>query len=210
MDEEWKIIRIVMSVLPILFLARKNLVMKDGPLKASFLIIYYSVFLPILNLKSYKYQEESLGIFGIVIAIINVGFLIASHVVLIKYTFTDLFLRKRKIVARDILIVITTYITLAISFGFIYAIVSLSSSQPVFYGMPPRTDMLHFYFKHMYFSFITIATVGFGDVYPLTMLAEFLVVLEVLVGVVIVNITLALIVGSGIFNLNEEKNGKNK
>ena len=126
--------------------------------------------------------------------------MIACHIIILKYVFTDFFRRRRKIVPKDVVVVITTYITIAISFGLLYTVLSLLSSKQVFNGITQDLPQIEFYFKHIYFSFITITTVGYGDVYPLTMLAQFLVVVEIITGIVLTNVILGLVIGSGILS----------
>lgn len=51
------------------------------------------------------------------------------------------------------------------------------------------------YFSYFYFSTATIATVGYGDIYPLTRRARFLVTVEILSGVALVLVYLTLVLG---------------
>ena len=118
---------------------------------------------------------------------------------LLKYVFTDFFKRKRQIVPNDITIIITTYITLAISFGLVYTIISFFSDDIAFNNIPKTLEEFEFYFRHIYFSFITITTIGYGDIYPLTIIGQFLVMIEVITGMILTNVILGLVIGSGIF-----------
>ena len=118
---------------------------------------------------------------------------------LLKYVFTDFFKRKRQIVPNDITIIITTYFTLAISFGLVYTIISFFSDDIAFNNIPKTLEEFEFYFRHIYFSFITITTIGYGDIYPLTTIGQFLVMIEVITGMILTNVILGLVIGSGIF-----------
>ena len=118
---------------------------------------------------------------------------------LLKYVFTDFFKRKRQIVPNDITIIITTYITLAISFGLVYTIISFFSDDIAFNNIPKTLEEFEFYFRHIYFSFITITTIGYGDIYPLTTIGQFLVMIEVITGMILTNVILGLVIGSCIF-----------
>ncbi|RGM98347.1 two pore domain potassium channel family protein [Fusobacterium mortiferum] len=102
-------------------------------------------------------------------------------------------------VPNDITIIITTYITLAISFGLVYTIISFFSDDIAFNNIPKTLEEFEFYFRHIYFSFITITTIGYGDIYPLTTIGQFLVMIEVITGMILTNVILGLVIGSGIF-----------
>lgn len=194
-------IKIFFSILPIVFLKQKNFIFKDGPLKATALVFYYLILVPIINFSlNINENESSLKYFFYFLSFVNILLLIACHIIILKYVFTDFFRRRRKIVPKDVVVVITTYITIAISFGLLYTVLSLLSSKQVFNGITQDLPQIEFYFKHIYFSFITITTVGYGDVYPLTMLAQFLVVVEIITGIVLTNVILGLVIGSGILS----------
>lgn len=194
-------VKIYFSILPMVLLKQKNFLFKDGPLKATALIFYYLILVPIVNFSlNFKEETSDLKYFFYLLSFINTILLIACHAIILKYVFTDFFKRKRKIVPTDVYVVITTYITIAISFGLLYTILSLFSSEQVFNGITRDLPQIEYYFKHMYFSFITITTVGYGDVYPLTMLAQFLVVVEIITGIVLTNVILGLVIGSGILS----------
>ena len=57
----------------------------------------------------------------------------------------------------------------------------------------------------IYFSFVTLTTLGFGDLLPLTPLARFLVYMEAVVGVFYMAIVVSSLIGAGINNDQENK-----
>ncbi len=194
-------IKIFLGILPIVFLKQKNFLFKDGPLKSTCLILYYLLLVPLVNFSlNLSSVDKELKYFFYFLSSINILLLIVSHIILLKYVFTDFFTRKRKIVPRDITVVITTYITLAVSFGLLYTVINFFSDVPIFNNIPKNLNEFEFYFKHIYFSFITITTIGYGDIYPLTTLGQFLVVIEVITGIILTNVILSLVISSGIFN----------
>ena len=193
-------IKVFLGILPIIFLKQKNFLFKDGPLKSSCLILYYLLIVPIVDIfLELSEIDKELKYFFYFLSFINVLHLITSHIMLLKYVFTDFFKRKRQIVPNDITIIITTYITLAISFGLVYTIISFFSDDIAFNNIPKTLEEFEFYFRHIYFSFITITTIGYGDIYPLTTIGQFLVMIEVITGMILTNVILGLVIGSGIF-----------
>lgn len=193
-------IKVFLGILPIIFLKQKNFLFKDGPLKSSCLILYYLLIVPIVDIfLELSEIDKELKYFFYFLSFINVLLLITSHIMLLKYVFTDFFKRKRQIVPNDITVIITTYITLAISFGLVYTIISFFSDDIAFNNIPKTLEEFEFYFRHIYFSFITITTIGYGDIYPLTTIGQFLVMIEVITGMILTNVILGLVIGSGIF-----------
>lgn len=193
-------IKVFLGILPIIFLKQKNFLFKDGPLKSSCLILYYLLIVPIVDIfLELSEIDKELKYFFYFLSFINVLLLITSHIMLLKYVFTDFFKRKRQIVPNDITIIITTYITLAISFGLVYTIISFFSDDIAFNNIPKTLEEFEFYFRYIYFSFITITTIGYGDIYPLTTIGQFLVMIEVITGMILTNVILGLVIGSGIF-----------
>lgn len=191
--------KLFFSLLPIVFLRQRNFLFKDGPLKSTALILYYLVLLPFINLSVNVKEDESLKYLYVLINIINITLIVISHILLLKYVFSDFLRKRRAIVPSDIVVIFTTYITIAISFGLLYTVVSIYSSEPAFTNISLEDGLLDYYFKHIYFSFVTIATVGYGDIAPLNVLARFLSVVEVIFGMLLTNVILGLVIGSGIF-----------
>lgn len=199
-------VKIFFSILPMVLLKQKNFIFKDGPLKATVLIFYYLILVPIVNYSlNIDKSGSSLKYFFYLLSFFNIILLIVCHIIILKYVFGDFLRCRREIVSTDVIVVITTYITIAISFGLLYTVLSLFSSTQAFSGIPGDLSQLEFYFKHVYFSFITISTTGYGEVYPLTMLAQFLVIVEIITGMILTNVILGLIIGSGILSLKNKK-----
>ncbi|MEG1806757.1 MAG: hypothetical protein RR265_01265, partial [Cetobacterium sp.] len=65
-------IKIFFSILPLVFLSQKNFLFRDGPLKAIFLVFYYLVLVPIINLSLKIDSNEALNYFFILLTFINI------------------------------------------------------------------------------------------------------------------------------------------
>jgi hypothetical protein len=81
-------------------------------------------------------------------------------------------------VRERILGAVVLYLLIGISFAVIYEIVAVHHSQ-AFSG---DTDLDHGVARWVYFSFVTLTTVGFGDVVPTARAARALTILEALIG----------------------------
>lgn len=199
------------SIFPIIVIGRKNLIFKDGALKAIILILYYIVCIPItiviFGLNIEKIGNEYEDVYFLVFAV-NIMLLFTSHIVLIKYCVTDIILRKRKVKSSDVMITLMTYITLGISFGALYSVINIYYDGQAFHGMEGVNTTLYFYFKHIYFSFVTLTTLGYGDIYPLKFLGQFFVIIEALTGIFLLNFSLGITLSSGIlsFQINQKDN----
>ncbi|MGL6065410.1 MAG: ion channel [Fusobacteriaceae bacterium] len=196
------------NMIPIILAKKKDLFLKDSPVKALFLIFYYLIFLPLFNTILNSDGLNEVESFNIVkfINLINIMLLFYSHYILLKYTFLDIFLRKREIKSKDILVIFLLYITIAISFGSLYTVISSWSSVPAFNGINYSQKDLYYYFKHIYFSFITLTTVGYGDVTPAIFITELLSIIEIIIGIALINFSLGVTLGAGIFNFKNKEN----
>lgn len=201
----YSVLKLALGLFPIIFFIKNKLANTHNPLIAIYIITYYIIILPCINpifidLNDHIAKNNIFRYSYIITEIVNLSFLIYCHYILFNYVFVDFFSRKRVIVTIDILIIILTYITIACSFGFVYFITSLIYNKPCLGGIGEDVSLYDSYFYHIYFSFITISTTGFGDLYPNQLITRFLSVVEIIIGMVITNVVLGLIIGSGILN----------
>jgi hypothetical protein len=89
----------------------------------------------------------------------------------------------KNLIAR-VLSVFYAYMAVAIVFSALYRLLEHNN---------PKSFSASFgsWFDAIYFSFVTITTVGYGDIYPITMPARIMVILEVLLGLLLLVIMLA-------------------
>ena len=96
-------------------------------------------------------------------------------------------LSQRVITANLIYCAISIYLLIGIMWAGLYVVLE-GISPGSFSGISETTDLL-------YFSFVTLTTVGFGDVAPLSILAKRLAIFEAAMGGIYMAIIIAMIVG---------------
>ena len=100
--------------------------------------------------------------------------------------------RSTEITRETIFAAIVAYLLIALMWAFIYMI--LEMVVPGSFSFPDksiRAETMHF----EYFSFVTITTLGYGDVIPLTNRASALALLEALIGQIYLVVLVAWLVG---------------
>jgi len=110
-------------------------------------------------------------------------------------------LSQRVITANLIYCAISIYLLIGILWAGIYVVLE-GISPGSFTGLSETTDLL-------YFSFVTLTTVGYGDVSPLSILAKRLAVFEAAMGGIYMAIIIAMIVGR-YMSLQAEQDSENK
>lgn len=88
---------------------------------------------------------------------------------------------------------IAAYLTFGLLWAFAYVLVSSVSPHAFSFGGGPDTHVLSG-FEALYFSYVTLTTVGFGDITPVTSAARMLAVLESLTGTIYLAVLVARLV----------------
>jgi voltage-gated potassium channel len=88
---------------------------------------------------------------------------------------------------------LSIYLLIGITWGFIYALID--SFQPgSFNNIPP--DLIDPRFRFTYFSFVTLTTLGYGDIFPNTSIAQSWVILEAVIGQIYLVVVISGLVGA--------------
>ena len=88
---------------------------------------------------------------------------------------------------------ICIYMLLAMIWAMLYLLIA--EALPGSFNGVPQAPWLENFSTATYFSFVTITTLGYGDILPVTPLARFLVTMEAVVGVFYMAIVVASLIG---------------
>jgi len=97
------------------------------------------------------------------------------------------------ITSNDIVGAICIYMLLGLIWAILYLLLALTTPG-AFNGLP-QAPWLDNFAAAVYFSFVTITTLGYGDISPALPVARFLVIMEAIVGVFYMAILVASLVG---------------
>ena len=107
------------------------------------------------------------------------------------------------ITSNDIVGAICIYMLLGLIWAILYLL--LAQTTPDAFNGLPQAPWLDNFAAAVYFSFVTITTLGYGDISPALPVARFLVIMEAIVGVFYMAILVASLVGVRM-SVRDEKN----
>ena len=128
---------------------------------------------------TYVHPERGLVIASVVLSIV---FLVFASVVVLARVFGA-----GRVTRHQIEGAVAVYLLVGLLFGLIYALIAMFEPEAFDLGPPPEAmetrQLLDYYMERFsYYSFITLTTVGYGDVTPLSSAAKQMAVLEGLIG----------------------------
>ncbi|WP_372364752.1 ion channel [Candidatus Uabimicrobium sp. HlEnr_7] len=89
---------------------------------------------------------------------------------------------------------ISVYLMIGLVFGFIYA--TMHHLSPLCFRITQQENhLLHHFSMWLYYSFVTLTTLGYGDIIPLSPFAKMLPCLEAILGQMYLAIIIAYVVG---------------
>ncbi len=95
------------------------------------------------------------------------------------------------------------YLLIGLTFATLFHLINLVTPGSFTYGLDPSA-MLNFS-DFVYFSFVTLATLGYGDIVPITDQARSLAILEAITGALYLAILIAKLVSLSIVSKEDEK-----
>jgi len=131
----------------------------------------------------YWLKNAEIVMVGQIFGILFTGYAISC---LIRFIFSEKEVTKEVIYAS-----VVVYLLLAITWAFAYLILEFFQRGSFTYPAEQMPDFFHF----LYFSCVTITTLGYGDVLPLTQEASALVILEAITGQMYLVVVVAWLVG---------------
>ena len=108
----------------------------------------------------------------------TIGFLFCVLLIVSVYVILRRVLGHERVGIETILGALCVYIIIGLMFTFLFISIARLSTTPFLAQPPPRHEPS----DYLYLSFVTLTTVGFGDLTPASKLARSVVVLEALVG----------------------------
>lgn len=102
---------------------------------------------------------------------------------------------------------ICLYLLMGLIWAVLYTLLQMSFVSS-FQSLGNTNEWFTLFPDFVYFSFVTLTTLGFGDISPTLPLARFLVYLEAIVGQFYLAILVASLVGSRMSNMSKDTSGK--
>jgi len=157
------------------------------------LFIVISTVSLLLAVKLWEYCEPVPCFKGVSLRAVLIG--------LVLWRFVDIFVTNVSITfttrfpanpIRSVVYSVASYVQIAIAFAFFYAVLGEGHFRPV--GDPNLVPGVGFV-SVLFYSFTTIATIGYGGLEPTTTMARFVVISELVSGLFFVAIILATVTG---------------
>jgi hypothetical protein len=116
----------------------------------------------------------------------GMAFLVVVTVSLLRFV-----LRAKQVDAEVLCAGISVYLILGLLWGLAYTLVAQVNPNAFSFSTPSGTAATMSGFTSIYFSFITLATLGYGDITPATNVARMLAMLEAMTGTLFVGVMIA-------------------
>jgi hypothetical protein len=98
---------------------------------------------------------------------------------------------------------IAVYLLIGLSFATLYNLTYLITPSSFYYGIDP--ELVLDFSEFVYFSFVTLATLGYGDIVPITDQARSFAILEAITGSLYLAVLIAKIVSLSLVSSQESK-----
>lgn len=150
----------------------------------------------------------SMGLIGLSLRVGHIGLRVVGAVLLINFLLVTVYAlqsflwRMRQISADGIAAALNGYLMLGLAWSMIYMCIELA--HPGSFNMPPGMALpVHpleitnqQWSSFTYFSYVTLTTLGYGDITPVTLMARHFTVLEAILGQFYLAVVVARLVGA--------------
>ena len=176
-------------------------------------VLFFSIIFAVKSKRSHLIIASIL-VLPLILSTWSIYFYDSTHLSLLTRIFGALFFgyaviiilqmiaRSTDITRETIFAAVFAYLLIALMWAFLYMI--LEMVEPGSFSFPDksiRAEIMHF----EYFSFITITTLGYGDIIPLTSKASALALLEAIIGQIYLVVLVAWLVGMYVSNRSKQK-----
>jgi len=117
-----------------------------------------------------------------------------AFLVVVTASLLRFILRAKRVGAEVLCAGISVYLILGLLWSLAYTLVAQVSPNAFSFSIPSETAATMSGFTSLYFSFITLATLGYGDITPTTNVARMLAMLEAMTGTLFVGVMIARLV----------------
>ena len=117
---------------------------------------------------------------------LTLGFILAFQLNMMVMLILHLFLPVKQ--QEKLLAAVNFYLLTGITFSYLYLTINIAN--PLAFNIPTQTNIASWP-DYLYFSFVTLTSLGYGDILPLSNLAQSLVCIEVVIGVLSPTIMIA-------------------
>lgn len=114
-------------------------------------------------------------------------------------------LKAKKVTSEDVFGAASLYLLLGIGWAFCYQLVELISPGAFYINQVNNVDGILNWSDFLYYSFVTITTLGYGEMTPITSPARSLAMMEAVTGVMFVAVMIARIVSLSLTNNSESE-----
>ena len=135
--------------------------------------------------------------FEIIGLLCGIAFFVFIIVIILKFIFSQDEITKNLIAGAAVV-----YLLMAMIWTYAYRVVEMI--QPGSFSIAQGHSLEH-QFSFLYYSFVTLTTLGYGDIFPITTAAKACAILEAVIGQLYLVITIAWLVGAQISQSMQKK-----
>jgi len=144
--------------------------------------------------------SQNLGVTNVIMLAIMDVYLLVLSLLLLKKTFSN-----ELTVVHRILGAVAVYILFALIFSFAYRIIFLLDNTSIHFHNIQNATGKAAPFEFMYFSFIILTTMGYGEVIPVGHYAQSLAMVESMLGILFPSVLIARLIGMAPAKKDTEK-----